>query len=163
MIRKFIAIWGLALLVAVLLAGCGKVQVKADISAYAETPITVAGLTDKEFTITASELAALPCVRQKVTAVSDKVGTVDAVGPLLATLLEAYGKSQSDFRLIRIEAADGYKTVLKGDLLSKDIILSVAEGTRPLDEKYWPLRVVIPEAPSAYWTYQVTRIECVSE
>ena len=53
-----------------LLAGC-----KADLSAYADTPITVMGLTDEPFTVTPAELAQLKCVDAKARGNSDKAGT----------------------------------------------------------------------------------------
>lgn len=139
------------------------VKVKADISAYGDTPIEIAGLTENEFTITPNMLAALPCVRRSATSISAKVGTVTAVGPLLDTFLAQYKFSQNDFTTIRFCAADGYKTVLKNELLKREIILSVASGNEPLDKNFQPLRIIIPEAPSSYWTYQVNRIEFVTD
>lgn len=56
-----------------LLAGC-----KADLSAYADTPITVTRLTDEPFTVTPAELAQLKCVDAKARGNSDKAGTVRA-------------------------------------------------------------------------------------
>ncbi|ATW24904.1 hypothetical protein DCMF_09085 [Candidatus Formimonas warabiya] len=138
-------------------------KVKADISAYGDTPIKIVGLTENEFTITPNMLAALPCVRRSATSISADVGTVTAVGPLLNTFLARYEFSQKDFSTIRFCAADGYKTVLKNDLLEKEIILSLASGNKPLEGRFQPLRIIIPEAPSSYWTYQVNRIEFVMD
>mgnify|MGYP000993625114 CR=1 FL=1 len=157
-----IALCGLLVLLS--LCGCqNEGKVKADLSAYGDTPIAIVGLTENEFTVTPNELAALPCVRQSVDSKSAKVGTVTAVVPLLNTFLAQYNVSQADFTTIRISAADGYKTILKDDLLKGEIILAVASGNDPLDESYQPLRMIIPEAASSFWTCQVSRIEFLKD
>ena len=76
-----------------LLAGC-----KADLSAYADTPITVMGLTDEPFTVTPEELAQLKCVDAKARGNSDKAGTVcapnwsyDALGNATSDKLTIFG------------------------------------------------------------------------
>ena len=144
------------------LFGCSEsVEIKADISAYSGQQIKIIGLSDEDFDITPKELAAFPCINKKVTSNSAKVGTVTATGPLLDGFLGKYGYSQSDFSRIRICAADGYKTVLKDNLLDGEIILSIAAGKEALDTIFQPLRIIIPEASSSYWTYQVTSIEFV--
>ena len=67
------AAWLLLSVLFLLHAGC-----KADLSAYADTPITVTGLTDEPFTVTPAELAQLKCVDAKARGNSDKAGTVRA-------------------------------------------------------------------------------------
>ncbi|SHH97868.1 Oxidoreductase molybdopterin binding domain-containing protein [Sporobacter termitidis DSM 10068] len=145
--------------VCLLLPGCGA-GVTADISAYGDTPITVSGLTDKDFTVTPGELAKLKCVRMDGTGKTAKAGTVNAVGPLLETFLAQYGKTLDDFSYIKFTAADQYAVTLgKQHLKEKDVVLSVASGSKPLTESQRPLRLFIPDAESSYWIYAVVRID----
>ncbi len=148
----------LAVALLVLLSACGKKT--ADISAYAETPIAIAGLTEAEFTVTPAALAALDCVSRTATGATAKAGTVNAYGPLLNTFLAQYGCSAADFYKIRFLCADGYKVVLRGEYLTDyEIVLAVSAGSEPLTEAQRPLRVLIPEAESSKWAYSVIRIE----
>ncbi len=148
----------LAAALLVLLSACGKKT--ADISAYAETPIAVAGLTEEEFSVTPAELAALDCVSRIATGATAKAGTVNAYGPLLNTFLAQYGCTAADFHKIRFLCADGYKVVLRGEYLTDyEIVLAVSAGSEPLAEAQRPLRVLIPEAESSKWAYSVVRIE----
>ena len=156
--------YGIFLIVAVsmcfLLASCGSA--KADISEYADTPITIAGLTDEEFTVTPAELAALECVSRTAAGKTAKAGTVNATGPLLDTFLEQYGKRTSDFERIRFIASDFYRVVLKDEYLTEyEIVLAVSNGNAPLIEEHRPLRILIPDADSSMWEYAVVRIEFV--
>jgi DMSO/TMAO reductase YedYZ molybdopterin-dependent catalytic subunit len=152
------AILASLLLALALLCGCGSKQ--ADISAYGDTPITISGLTDEEFTITPNELAQLECVTRTATGATAKAGTVSAYGPLLNTFLEQYGCQASDFYKIRFLCADEYKAVLKDEYLTDyDVVLAVAYDGEPLPESCQPLRLLIPEAESNLWAYSVIRIE----
>ena len=140
------------------LAACGSKT--ADISAYGDTPITISGLTDEEFTITPNELAELECVSRTATGATAKAGTVNATGPLLDTFLEQYDCQMSDFYKIRFLCADNYKVVLRGDYLTDyEVVMSVSNGSEPLDEDIQPMRLLIPEAESSMWAYSVIRIE----
>jgi hypothetical protein len=143
-----------------LLTGCGGGQ--ADISAYGDAPIEIAGLAEEEFTVTPNGLAALPCVARSATGATDKAGTVKAVGPLLDTFLAEYGKKASDFNRIRFIADDAYRVVLRDEYLTDyEVVLSVASGKDPLPESERPLRILIPEAESSMWEYACVRIEFV--
>lgn len=159
---KRAAVLGLALWV-LLLCGCGEtVKVRADLSDYGESPITIKGLKDEDFTVTPNELAELDCVKRTATGATAKAGTVNAVGPLLNTFLTQYETEMSDFQKIRFLCSDGYKTVLKEEYLTDyEVVLQLAEGDEPLPEKQRPLRILIPEAESSYWAYAVTSIEFV--
>jgi hypothetical protein len=149
------------LLVILLLAGCGGSL--PDISAYGDTPITIAGLTDAEFTVTPRELARLECVTRSATGGTAKAGTVNAVGPLLDTFLAQYGRAASDFERIRFIASDEYRVVLREEYLTEyEVILSVASGKKPLPESERPLRILIPEAETSMWEYACVRIEFVA-
>lgn len=153
----------LALLIC--LTGCsGTAKMKADISEYGETPITISGLTDEEFTVTPNELAELDCVSRTATGATAKAGTVDAVGPLLNTFLAKYDVTIEDFDRIRFIASDEYKTVLKGEYLTDyEVVMAVASGSEPLSSDEQPLRILIPEAESNMWVYSVIKIEFVRE
>ena len=150
------------LLIALSLAACGDKE--ADISEYADFPIEVSGLTDEDFTITPQELSKLECVSRTATGATEKAGTVSVRGPLLNTFLAQYGKTASDFYKIRFLCADGYKTVLKDELLTDyEVVLAVQTGKGPLPENTRPLRLLIPEAESNTWAYSVIRIEFEAE
>jgi hypothetical protein len=143
------------------LSACGAKT--ADISAYADTPIEIVGLTEMDFTITPRELSELECVSRSATGATAKAGTVKATGPLLDTFLAQYGKKMTDFERIRFIAADEYRVVLRGEYLTDyEVVLSVASGKNPLPESEWPLRILIPEAESNMWEYACVRIEFVS-
>lgn len=140
-----------------LCCGCGKT---ADISDYGDRPITISGLTEDEFTVTANELLALDCVSRTATGATAKAGTVNAYGPLLDTFLAQYGCRASDFRKIRFLCDDAYKVVLRGEYLTDyEVVLAVSYGSEPLPELCRPLRLLIPEAESSMWAYAVVRIE----
>ena len=146
-----------ALLLILCACGGGKT---ADISAYGDTPITVSGLTDEEFTITPNELSQLECVSRTATGATAKAGTVNATGPLLDTFLAQYGCKSSDFYKIRFLCADNYKVVLRGDYLTDyEVVMAVSSGSEPLGEGIQPLRLLIPEAESNMWAYSIVRIE----
>lgn len=159
---KRAAVLGLALLLT-LLCGCGeKVSVQADLSGYGDSPITIRGLKDQDFTVTPGELAKLDCVKRTATGATAKAGTVNAVGPLLNTFLARYGVRMSDFKKIRFLCSDGYRIVLRDEYLKDyEVMLELAEEDAPLPKKQQPLRILIPEAESSYWAYAVTTIEFV--
>lgn len=157
---KLSRIMPLFLLLCVLCA-CGSK--KADISAYGDTPITISGLADEDFTITPNELAQLECVHMSGTGKTAKSGSVSAVGPTLDTFLAQYGKTRADFTKVRFTASDKYVVALTGKHLSDwDIVLSVASGNNPLPDGEQPLRIFIPKAESSYWVYAVVKIEFFS-
>ena len=160
--NKNIRYLALCVLLSLLLCACGKVKVTADISAYENTPITVSGLEEEEFEITAGELSQLDCVGRTSQGRTAKAGTVNAVGPLLTTFLEHYGKQVTDFSRIRFIAKDGYKITLKDAYLTDyDVVLAVSEADDPLSDTQNPLRLVIPGAESGMWAYGIIRIEFV--
>ncbi|MGI6497418.1 MAG: molybdopterin-dependent oxidoreductase [Oscillospiraceae bacterium] len=153
-----------ALFCVLILSACGPVRVTADLSAYGDTPITIAGLGETEFQVTANALSGLACVSQGVSGKTAKAGSIQAVGPTLETFLAQYGKKISDFTRIRVEAKDGYKQgFLQEKLQEYTFILAVANGNQPLGEEEAPLRLIIPGAPSNEWVRMVTRIEFIAE
>lgn len=139
---------------------CGCTGKTADISAYGDIPITISGLMEEEFTITANELAQLDCVSRTATGATAKAGTVNAYGPLLDTFLAQYGCQASDFYKIRFLCADSYKAVLRGDYLTDyEVVMAISSGSEPLPESCQPLRLLIPEGETNLWAYSVVRIE----
>ena len=146
------------------LSACGTVTVKADISEYGDTPITIVGVKDTEFQVTANELSQLPCISQSASGKTEKAGTIRAVGPTLETFLAQYGKDVSDYTRIRFEATDGYKKgFLQEELTTHEFILAVANGDLPLGKEEAPLRLIIPGAASDQWVRMVIRIEFITE
>lgn len=159
--RQLTALVLLLCVLAALFSGC-EVRLKADISAYADTPIEISGLTDEEFTVTAQELAQLELVKVKAQGQTEKAGTVTGIGPTLQTFLAQYGRSIEEFKKIRFFCSDDYKIVLKGEYLTDyEIVMALCKGSDPLPKKQQPLRIVIPEAESGKWAYGVVRIEFV--
>ena len=147
----------LAALLLVCLTGC-----RADISAYETSPIQIVGLTDEPFTVTPKELTELKCTSAAARGNSDKAGAVEAYGPTLETLVSAYGHSLSEFRYVRFCASDDYDVTINQLVWdSHDVILSVSNGSKPLDAHQQPLRVVIPDYDSGKWVRLVTQIEFV--
>ncbi|MCD7981932.1 MAG: hypothetical protein LUF32_06415 [Clostridiales bacterium] len=139
----------------VALSGC-----KADISGYADQEIRIIGLTEEDFTVTVGELAELDCESATATGTSQKAGTVAAYGPTLQTFAEAYGRSLDEFYSVTFRASDDYDVTLAALTWdSCDVILSVANGSEPLDDYQQPIRLVIPGADSGKWVRMVEEIE----
>lgn len=137
------------------LSGC-----KADISAYEDQEIRIIGLTEEEFTVTVGELADMDCRSATATGTSQKAGTVKAYGPTLQTFVETYGRSLDEFRSVTFRATDDYDVTLAALTWdSYDVILSVANGSEPLDEYQQPVRLVIPGGDSGKWVRMVYEIE----
>ena len=156
------SVFFICIAIILLLTACGDKEV--DISEYADYPIEVSGLTEEDFTITPQELLELDCVSRTATGATEKAGTVSVKGPLLNTFLAQYGKTAADFYKIRFLCADGYKTVLKDDLLTDyEVVMAVQNSNAPLQESMRPMRLLIPEAESGTWAYSVIRIEFEAE
>lgn len=150
------------LLLLCLLCACSAMPQEETLSAYSADTITITGLAEEEFTLTVADLAKLDLVERGASAQrsnGQKV-SVDAVGPLLDTLLAQYGKSQSDFSRVRFSANDGYSIAVAEDILdSREIVLALADGDQALPEEDQPVRVVIPGERAMYWLRQLNRIE----
>jgi len=143
---------------AVVFAYCAT-HVTADISAYGDREIEVAGLKDESFYITPRELSQMKISKQTVTGKSQKAGTFTGVGPTMAVFLAQYGETVSDFKQVKFYAEDDYTIVLVASLQEKTIILSVANGSDPLKDNQQPLRIVIPGEDSSKWIRNVVKIE----
>lgn len=161
--RKYLKGIAFALLVLVfagVLSGCGTDDI--DISGYASKTVVLKGLTDKDEVVSISDLKKMDCVTKKTESTSDKIGVVRATGPLLDTVLEKYGCSQSDFSKIILYGKDTYDIKLMKDFLEEnDLILAFGIDGEPLDEESAPLRLIIPKSDSAYWIRMIRKIEFV--
>lgn len=124
--------------------------------------ITLSGLEGGDRSITVKDLKEMECVTKKTHSTSDKIGEVRATGPLLDTVLEPYGVSQSEFSKVKIYAKDDYAITLSKDILDeKEMILAFGMDGMPLDEEDKPVRIIIPESDSAYWIRMVEKIEFI--
>jgi hypothetical protein len=129
---------------------------KPDLGDYGDTPITIAGLTDEEFTVTPLELSKLPLTSKSASGSSAKAGTVKALGVELKTFLASCGIAPEDIKLVRFIAYDEYRVTLHGQGVQNwDVILSISA----LSANEQPLRLLIPQAESSQWIYGVVRIE----
>lgn len=152
------------MLLLLFLSACGgSVQVKADISAYAEAPITIKGLGE-DFVVTPAELADLECVKVGAAGKSDKAGYVTAVGPTLTTFLQAYDRDLTDFTFIRVTGSDGYwQRYAVNRLVDQEVILAVADGEKPLTNDQAPLRLLIPNMDASTWVRMINEIEFITD
>ena len=158
--RRIKSLTAITAIIAALLAlvSCGAKL--PDISEYGDTPITIVGLLDEDFTITPNELAKLKFESSSATGASAKAGTVKGVGPSLITFLAGYGKTPADFKTIRFTAYDAYTIRLAGDKHTDDMVLFAISGaSAPLPKGEQPMRLIIPDADSSQWIYGVVRIE----
>lgn len=145
-----------------LAAGCATEADRRTIADYAADEIVVRGLTEADFSVSISDLAALPTVERSASAsrANGEQVHIDAVGPLLDTFLAAYGKSQRDFSSIRFTATDDYSIAVDQDVLSqREIVLAISDGGQPLSADDQPLRVVIPGERAMYWVRHLCRID----
>ena len=142
------------------IATCGVDDI--NVSGYQNMSITLSGLEGGDRSITVKDLKEMECVTKKTHSTSDKIGEVRATGPLLDTVLEPYGVSQSEFSKVKIYAKDDYAITLSKDILDeKEMILAFGMDGMPLDEEDKPVRIIIPESDSAYWIRMVEKIEFI--
>ena len=148
------------LVLAVMAGGCGNPDI--DFSAYGGETLSITGLPGEEgpVSLRVSELSELDCVTVKTESTSDKIGQVRATGPLLSTLLAAYGADLEDFSEVTFTASDGYEITLDQAFLKENrVVLAFGIDGQPLDADEAPLRVVIPGSDSAYWIRMVAAID----
>jgi hypothetical protein len=138
----------------------------ADISAYAQTGISISGLEEQDFIVTPEGLSALKIVKTSTTGSGmgeggeSKAGTVYAYGPSLEALVASHGYAVSDFRSITFLCKDGYRTTLRPSRLGdEEVILSFAAGQVPLAPYQQPLRLIIPGGDTGQWCFGILRIE----
>ena len=148
------------LITAMLLCMCACGTDDIDISGYADESIALEGISDETVAVTVKQLKAMDCHTIKTESTSDKIGVVKATGVWLSDVLSEYGLEQEDFRCITIYGTDEYSAPLYSDFLRDNrIMLAFGIDGKPLDEESAPVRIIIPESDSAYWTRMVNRIK----
>ena len=148
------------LVTAMLLYMCSCGTDDIDISGYSDAEIALEGISDETAAVTVKQLKAMDCHTIKTESTSDKIGVVKATGVWLSDVLSEYGLEQGDFSRITIYGTDEYSAPLYKDLLKENrIMLAFGIDGQPLDEDSAPVRIIIPESDSAYWTRMVNRIK----
>ncbi len=133
------------------------------ITLAAEDKLVITGF-EKDMEISVAELKELPVIEKTVVSVnsSGSESEYTITGALFSDLLKNYGKSQQNLKAIRLVAGDGYaidvdETILK----NREIILGYLYNGQPIEERYQPVRSVIPEERAMYWVKNLVKIEIV--
>ena len=148
------------LVTAMLLYMCSCGTDDIDISGYSDAEIALEGISDETAAVTVKQLKAMECHTIKTESTSDKIGVVKATGVWLSDVLSEYGLEQGDFSRITIYGTDEYSAPPDKDFLKANrIMLAFGIDGQPLDEDSAPVRIIIPESDSAYWTRMVNRIK----
>ena len=136
----------------------------ADISGYESVEIEVEGLAEEPITITAKELAGMPLTKVRVKthqgelAEGEKPELGRAIGPTLNEFLKQYGKTINDFRSMKVYDERDASTAFVRTMKEKTIVLSVANGRKPLGEKEAPLRIAVDGEDPGTWSGWIRRI-----
>ena len=148
------------LVTAMLLYMCSCGTDDIDISGYSDAEIALEGISDETAAVTVKQLKAMDCHTIKTESTSDKIGVVKATGVWLSDVLSEYGLEQGDFSRITIYGTDEYSAPLYKDFLKENrIMITFGIDGQPLDEDSAPVRIIISESDSAYWTRMVNRIK----
>ena len=148
------------LVTAMLLYMCSCGTDDIDISGYSDAEIALEGISEETAAVTVKQLKAMDCHTIKTESTSDKIGVVKATGVWLSDVLSEYGLEQGDFSRITIYGTDEYSAPLYKDFLKENrIMLAFGIDGQSLDENSAPVRIIIPESDSAYWTRMVNRIK----
>ena len=148
------------LVTAMLLYMCSCGTDDIDISGYSDAEIALEGISDETAAVTVKQLKAMDCHTIKTESTSDKIGVVKATGVWLSDVLSEYGLEEGHFSPITINGTDEYSAPLYKDFLKENrIMLAFGIDGQPLDEDSAPVRIIIPESDSAYWTRMVNRIK----
>ena len=154
--KRFIVLFITVILLC--MCACGTDDI--DISGYSDAEIVFEGINDEPVYITVKQLKSMDCHTVKTKSTSDKIGTVKATGVWLSDILSEYELEQADFRCITVYGTDEYSAPLYKDFLKENrIMLAFGIDGQPLDEDSAPVRIIIPESDSAYWTRMVNRIK----
>lgn len=164
--RKWLTVGIIAALILVF-AGrflLGPAVLLADISTYEDVKITVEGIEKKPFTITPGELAGMKKTSVKVDVFQGELAEGEepelgkAVGPTLDTFLKKYGKTRDDFKSMRAYAENEESKAYVKTMKDKTLVLSVANGRKPLGEKEAPLRIAVEGESTDEWYGWVRKI-----
>ena len=149
---------------AVLRFAFGPAILLADISTYKDVEVEIEGLKDEPFTVTIGEIAKMKKkkihvdVHEQELAEGEEPERGDAVGPTLETFLRKYGKTVDDFRSMRVYAGNDNSKAYVRTMKEKTVILSVANGRRPLGEKQAPLRIAVEGEDVSEWSGWIRKI-----
>ncbi len=114
--------------------------------------------------ITAEEIKAMEAKTITTTNISSsgEVVETEIKGVEINNILSKYELKQNDFEGIRFFAGDGYSIVIPKEILdTKDVMLYWEANGEPLDDKFQPLRVAVPDERSMYWVGQVAGMELI--
>ena len=154
--KRFIVLFITVILLC--MCACGTDDI--DISGYSDAEIVFEGISDEPVYISVKQLKSMDCHTVKTKSTSDKIGTVKATGVWLSEILSEYELEQADFSCITVYGTDEYSAPLYNDFLKENrIMLAFGIDGQPLDEDSAPVRIIIPESDSAYWTRMVNRIK----
>lgn len=154
--KRFIVLFITVILLC--MCACGTDDI--DISEYSDAEIVFEGISDEPVYITVKQLKSMDCHTVKTKSTSDKIGVVKATGVWLSEILSEYELEQADFSCITVYGTDEYSAPLYNDFLKENrIMLAFGIDGQPLDEESAPVRIIIPESDSAYWTRMVNRIK----
>ena len=154
--KRFIVLFITVILLC--MCACGTDDI--DISEYSDAEIVFEGINDEPVYISVKQLKSMDCHTIKTKSTSDKIGTVIATGVWLSDILSEYELEQADFSCITVYGTDEYSAPLYSDFLKENrIMLAFGIDGQPLDEESAPVRIIIPESDSAYWTRMVNRIK----
>ena len=154
--KRFIVLFITVILLC--MCACGTDDI--DISGYSDAEIVFEGISDEPVYITVKQLKSMDCHTVKTKSTSDKIGVVKATGVWLSDILSEYELEQADFSCITVYGTDEYSAPLYSDFLKENRIMrAFGIDGQPLDEDSAPVRIIIPESDSAYWTRMVNRIK----
>jgi DMSO/TMAO reductase YedYZ molybdopterin-dependent catalytic subunit len=133
----------------------------------AEASIEIQGIESLEGgieMITAEEIKTMEAQTITTTNISSsgEVVETEIKGVKINKILKKYDLRQDDFEGIRFFAGDGYSIVIPKEILeTKDVMLYWEADGEPLDDKFQPLRVAVPDERSMYWVGQVAGMELI--
>lgn len=142
----------------------GSSILTADISTYQDVAITIEGLTEEPFEVTPKDLSKMRMETIHVDVHEEELGPDDvkelgkAIGPTVETFLSEYGFSLDEVRSMKVYAENETSTAYVHTLEDSEVILSVANGRRPLGEKEAPLRIAVDTDDAGEWSGWIRRI-----
>ncbi|SHJ21864.1 Oxidoreductase molybdopterin binding domain-containing protein [Dethiosulfatibacter aminovorans DSM 17477] len=127
-----------------------------------ESSIEIQGIEGGTEMISAEEIKAMEAQTLATTNISSsgEVVEVEIKGVKINKILKQYNLRQDEFEGIRFYAGDGYSIVIPNEILvAKDVMLFWEVDGEPLDDKFQPLRVAVPDERSMYWVGNVAGME----
>ncbi len=136
----------------------------ADISGYEKVEIEVDGLTEEPVMITAKDLSKMKLTKVKVDVHQGELAEGEvpelgiALGPTLDEFLKRYGKTTDDFRSMKVYNENDKSTAYVRTMKEEKVVLSIANGRKPLGEKEAPLRIAVDGEDPGSWSGWIRRI-----